>query len=101
MVFIYTTCRDVDQAKELSRKIVKARVAACVNIWPMESMYYWEGQLVEDNEAVLMIKTSELKIAEIENFMVNHHSYATPLVASINVHRLNREYKEWMGTVMK
>jgi len=100
MVFIYTTCRDVSQAKELGRKIIKARVAACVNIWPIESLYFANDELKEDNEAVLLIKTNESKVAEITNFLIKHHTYTVPLVATINVHRLNREYKSWMEEVM-
>ena len=100
MVFIYNTARDVDNARELGKKIVKARVAACVNIWPMESIYFSDGKLVEDKEAVLFIKTNEPKMAEIENFLIKHHTYTTPIVAAIDVKRLNRQYKEWMGTVI-
>jgi periplasmic divalent cation tolerance protein len=44
---------------------MRAKVAACVNIWPIESIYWWEGELKEDIEAVLIIKTNEAKMAEI------------------------------------
>ncbi len=97
MVFIYTVCENIAQAKELGRKIIKARVAACVNIWPIESIYFWEGKLTEGQEAVLLIKTNEQKFADIENFLKKYHTYSTPIIASINVDRLNREYKEWMS----
>lgn len=100
MVFIYTTCRDVEQAKDLGRRIIKARVASCVNIWPLDSIYSWEGEVKEDQEAALLIKTNEPKVADLEAFIVKNHSYTTPFVATVNVHRLNREYKEWMSTVI-
>ncbi|OGI70334.1 hypothetical protein A3A09_01700 [Candidatus Nomurabacteria bacterium RIFCSPLOWO2_01_FULL_42_20] len=98
MVFIYTVCENIAQAKELGRKIIKARVAACVNIWPIESIYFWEGKLTEGQEAVLLIKTNEQKFADIESFLKKYHTYSTPIIASINADRLNREYKEWMST---
>ncbi|MFH1161944.1 MAG: divalent-cation tolerance protein CutA [Candidatus Jorgensenbacteria bacterium] len=100
MVFVYTTCRDVNQAKDLGKRIIKARVASCVNIWPIESVYTWEGEVKEDQEAALLIKTNEPKVADLEMFLVKNHTYTTPLVATVNVHRLNREYKEWMSTVI-
>jgi len=101
MVFVYTTCRDVNQAKELGKRIINARVASCVNIWPIESVYTWEGELKEDQEAALLIKTNEPKVADLESFLVKNHTYTIPLVATVNVHRLNREYKEWMSTVIQ
>ncbi|MEK9194343.1 MAG: divalent-cation tolerance protein CutA [Patescibacteria group bacterium] len=95
MVFIYTTCKDVIQAKELGKKIIKARVAVCVNIWPIESVYLWENDLKEENEAVLMIKTNEPKMAEIEEFLRKHHTYSTPFIGGVHIDRINHEYKEW------
>ena len=100
MIFIYTTCKDVEQAKELGRKIIKARVAACVSVLPVETMYFWKDEFKEDQEALLIIKTNEPKMAEIESFLVKNHTYTTPLVASFESKRLNREYKEWMTTVL-
>jgi periplasmic divalent cation tolerance protein len=100
MVLIYTTCKDTEQAKDLGRKILKARVAACVNVWPMESMYWNDEEIVERAEAVLIIKTSEPKIAEIEEFLEKHHTYSIPFIGTINVHRINLKYREWMSGVL-
>jgi len=100
MVFIYTTCKDIAQAKELGGKIMRAKVAACVNVWPIESMYWWEGELKEDNEAVLFIKTSEPKMAEIEDFLRKNHTYSTPFIASVKIDRINLEYREWANQVI-
>jgi periplasmic divalent cation tolerance protein len=101
MVFIYTTCRDVEQAKDLGRRIMKARVAACVDVWPIESLYFWENELKEDHGAVLMVKTNEPKVAEIENFLTKNLTATVPIIATLDTHRLNREGKEWMTTVIK
>lgn len=101
MVLIYTTCRDVAQAKELGKKILNARVAACVNIWPMESIYPENGAMKEDTEAVLMIKTSESKMAEIEAFLEKYHTYSVPFVGAIDIRRINLKYREWMTAMVR
>lgn len=95
MVFIYTTCKDVEQAKDLGKRIMKARIATCVNIWPINSMYWWEGALREGSEAVLIVKTNESKMAEIEAFLSKNHDYSVPVVAAFTIDRINREYREW------
>ena len=43
MVFIYSTCRDIEEARKLSKLMVERKIAACVNMWPIESCYTWEG----------------------------------------------------------
>lgn len=101
MVFVYTVCKDMDQAKDLGKRIVNARVASSVSVWPIDSIYTWEGVLKEEQEAALLIKTNEPKVADLETFLLKHHALKTPLVATVNVHRLNREYKEWMSTVIQ
>jgi len=101
MVFIYSTCRDINQAKELGRKIIKARVASCVNIWPMESIYQADGGAKEETEAVLMIKTNESKMAEIEDFLRKNHTYSIPFVGGVHIDRINQEYREWASRVIK
>lgn len=101
MILIYTTCRDILEAKQLGKLIIEKHLAACVNIWPIESIYFWKDKLTEDQEAVLLIKTHESKVANIEELILKNHTYATPFIGSIDVRRLNREYKEWMLTVIK
>ena len=100
MVFVYTTCRDAAEAKKLGRSMVEKRLAACVNITPIESIYEWEGKVVDDQEAVLLIKTTEPKVEALEELIEKNHSYATPLVGMVEVRRVNRRYKEWMTQVL-
>lgn len=96
MVLVYTTCKDTSEAVKLGNLLVKDKLAACVNIWPMQSMYLEEGQLKSQTEAVLLIKTLEHKLAGIEEVIEKNHSYSTPIVAGIEIKRLNRKYREWM-----
>jgi periplasmic divalent cation tolerance protein len=100
MVFIYSTCRDLEEARKLSKLIVEKKIAACVNMWPIESCYTWEGALKCENEHALLIKTSESKVQDIEDIIQENHSYSTPVVATVDVRRVNRAYKEWMSGVV-
>ena len=84
----------------MGKDIIEKRLASCVNVWPIGSTYYWQDKLTEDNEAALLIKTNEHKIASIEELLLKNHVYATPFIGSIDVRRLNREYKEWMSKVI-
>ena len=69
-----------------------------------------EEEVLKKAEAGLEIKPAEVspapdeanepKMAEIEDFLIKNHTYTTPIVAAIDVKRLNRQYKEWMGKVM-
>lgn len=55
-VLIYITCQDREQALEIGKKVVEARLAACANVIDgVESIYCWQGQLQVDEEVVLLV----------------------------------------------
>ncbi len=101
MVIIYSTFKDTTEATRIGKLILDKKLASCVNIWPIQSMYYWEGKFENHVEAGMYIKTLEHHLAEIEVLVEKNHSYATPFIGAIEVHRFNRPYREWMATVIK
>jgi len=100
MVFIYTTCRDVEEAKKLGELMISKHLAACVDFWPIESCYEWQGAMKCEKEYAVLVKTNEPKVAEIEDLITANHSYQVPFVGMVDVRRLNRAYKEWMAQVV-
>lgn len=100
MVFVYTTCRDADEAKKISTLLIEKHFAACVNMWPIESCYMWEGAMKCEKEYGVLIKTNENKIQDIEDMVMKNHTYSTPFVGAVDVRRINRAYKEWMSQVV-
>lgn len=100
MVLIYSTCRDIEEARKLSKLFVEKKVVACVDMWPVESCYIWEGALKCENEYALLIKTNESKVQDVEDIIHQNHSYSIPVVATVDVRRVNRDYKEWMSGIV-
>ncbi|MGY4884894.1 MAG: divalent cation tolerance protein CutA, partial [Nanobdellota archaeon] len=45
MVFIYTTCATQEEAKSLAKLIIDKKLGACVDYWPINSIYNWQGKL--------------------------------------------------------
>ncbi len=101
MILIYTTCKDEEEGKKLARLIIEHRLASCVNMWPIQSVYHWEGAVKEDHEVALYIKTLESKLQPIEDLIVQNHSYVTPFIGAIDVKRINHAYREWMSEVVR
>ena len=96
MVFIYTTCADIKEAKKLSKLIIDKKMGVCVDYWPVNSMYNWENKIKEISQVMLCITTLENKLEEINEFISNNHSYSIPFIAGLDIRRINRAYKEWM-----
>ncbi len=75
-----------EKAKELARNLVEARLAACVNIAPkIESVFWWEGKVQEEEEALLIIKTTQLKVENMINYVRDNHPYDVPEILTFKL----------------
>lgn len=96
MVFIYTTCENMDEAKKLGGLIISKKIAACVDFWPISSCYNWENGQKCVEQAMLLITTFEAKLEDLNQIISDNHTYSVPLIAGVDVRRINHPYKEWM-----
>ncbi len=94
---VYITARDVGEARALGRLLVERRLAACVNVVPViESLYRWQGDLVEDRESLLLAKTSEDLLEPLMAAVREAHSYEVPAILAVPLERVNPPYLDWL-----
>jgi len=96
MIFIYTTCENMEEAEKLGSLIIESKVGACVDFWPIKSCYNWEGGMKCVPQAMLLITTLEAKLDPVTELVKNNHTYSIPLIAGVDIRRMNHDYKEWM-----
>lgn len=95
---VYTPCRDEQEARRIGRALVERRLAACANVVPaIVSYYWWQGQLQEDQEALLLLKTTPQALPELMEAVRRLHSYTVPAILAIPLERVNEAYLAWMG----
>ena len=96
-ILLYITCRDRSEALQIGRQLVGERLAACANIVEaMTSIYEWQGQLCEDTECVLILKTRAALEAEARDRVLALHSYELPCVVSLPVATGHAPYLAWI-----
>ncbi len=95
---VSTTTRDT--AQQLAKILVEERLAACVNIIPkLTSVYIWEGKLQEDEEALLLVKTTSAGVERLCTRLRELHSYDVPEIITLNVNKNegNPDYLRWVA----
>lgn len=98
----FVTVPDKDKAKDLARKLVKSKLAACVNIVPqISSVYWWEGKIEETEELLLVLKTRAGLVPELVDFVKKNHPYKVPEVISLAIGDGNAQYLDWVGAHCK
>ena len=93
---IYITTKDEDEARKIGRTLVEEKLAACVNILPIKSIYRWEGEIEEEGETAMLVKTrAELADKVIER-VKELHSYEVPCIVSLSIDKGNPDYLKWI-----
>ena len=98
MIIIFTTTPTSLEAETLARGLVENRLAACVQVLPkMTSFYFWEGEVQREPEHLLLMKTSEAKYDELEKWLLEAHSYAEPEIVAVKAENVSEGYLEWLN----
>ena len=94
---IYVTTSTREEAIGIARQLVESRLAACANVLSaVTSIYWWQGALQEDSEAVLIIKTRRDLLDAVTAKVKELHSYDCPCVVSLHLGGGNEDYLEWI-----
>lgn len=100
LIFVYITNKDEAEAKKVSDHLLKKKLAACTNIFPIKSMYWWNGKIENTREAVCIVKTKSEYWEKVKQEVKSIHSYECPCIIKISV-EANKEYQEWLEQQVK
>ncbi len=98
---VLCTTPDAQTATELSRSLVQAKVAACVNVVPgVISFYRWEGAVCRDEEHLLVVKTDGAHLQELIDMISREHPYDCPEAIALKIVGGASEYLEWIEAAL-
>lgn len=100
MALVYITCKDKKEAEKIAGHLLRKRIIACANIFPIKSMYWWNNKIVNENENVIIAKTNEKNFNKVRKDVKKMHSYGIPCILKINA-TANKEYGLWANKEMK
>lgn len=95
---VLVTIDDLDQGRAIAAALVESRLAACVNLFPVQSVYTWQGQLQQDDEWQLVIKTDLTHFAALETCIHNLHPYDLPEMIALPIVQGSRDYLGWISS---
>ncbi len=97
-VLVLTTFPADADAPAFGRALVEERLAACVNVLPlMESIYKWEGELQQETERQLVIKTSRHRVVALWERLRELHPYDVPEFVVVEIVDGSDAYLRWIG----
>jgi periplasmic divalent cation tolerance protein len=95
---VLCACPDDATADRIARELVAERLAACVNrIGGMRSIYRWKGDIQDEPEALLVIKTTSTRYQALELRLMALHPYEVPEIMALPVRAGAERYLDWLA----
>jgi periplasmic divalent cation tolerance protein len=96
---VFSTVGSERNALRISRALVSARLAACVNVVPgIRSIYRWKGKTEEGREFLLIVKTRATNLSRVEETIRKLHTYEVPEILSLRIEKGSDRYLRWLET---
>jgi periplasmic divalent cation tolerance protein len=101
-IVVLSTCASPEEAGKIARTLVEKRLAACVNILPaVRSIYRWKDAIEDDQETLLLIKSSRELFHDLRAEIEKLHSYEVPEAIAIPIVDGLERYLAWMAGVLR
>lgn len=86
-----------EEAEKLAGLILEQRLAACITILTQAvSIYWWEGKLQRDDEKMMVIKSKQQCLSELEKMIIANHPYDVPEFLVLTPEHLSDKYYQWL-----
>lgn len=95
---VYVTAASREEALKIVRTVVEERLAACANVIDgVTSIYHWQGEVEEEREVALMLKTRLSLFDALEARIRTLHSYACPCIVAWPIVAGSPDYLAWIA----
>ncbi|CAD5969512.1 Divalent-cation tolerance protein CutA [Planktothrix tepida] len=85
------------EAEKIAQALVEKKLAACVSLMPIHSIYTWKSELCQEDEWQLMIKTDLRQFEQLETKIKQLHSYEVPEIIALPIIKGSGDYLNWIS----
>lgn len=95
---VLTTVASEAKGKAIAKHLLTAKLAACINIFPVQSFYTWQEKIESDQEWQLIIKTRLDLISQLTETIQTLHDYETPEIIVLPIIEGSQSYLQWIAS---
>ncbi len=100
-ILITTTFKEKEEAEKIIKILVESRLVSCCQLSTITSTYHWQGKIEHEDEYFVQMKTKKSLYNEIENIILENHSYITPQIVYYDISGGYKNYLDWIGQETK
>lgn len=98
---VLITASSEAEGESIARTLIEAKLAACVSLTPVRSIYTWQEKINFDREWQLIIKTDLNLFSALESKVKEIHSYEVPEIIALPIIAGSQSYLDWIATNVK
>ena len=95
-IVVHVSCGNGQQAQDIAQAVIAERLTACVQTLPIQSIYSWQGEVEEEGEYLLMMKTRIELYERLQSLIVELHDYDVPQIIALPILQGLPEYLQWI-----
>ncbi|WP_148623453.1 divalent-cation tolerance protein CutA [Aliarcobacter cryaerophilus] len=95
-VIVQTTISNEEEAKKIAKILIQDKLAACVQLKNIESLYNWDGKLCCERETLLSVKTKKELFSKVKSKILELHSYDTPEIIELDISNISEDYLKFI-----
>ena len=97
IIVIYCTVPNKKLAKSITKIIMRHKLAACVSMVDrVQSVFSWDGEICEEKEILMMIKTRRANYGKVKLVIEDIHSYSVPEIIALPIVDCSEDYLKWL-----
>ncbi len=98
---VYITTKDEEEARRIGKALIGEKLAACVNLHHIKSIFRWQGEISQEDEVAMLAKTKAELVDELVSRVKELHSYEVPCIVVLPVEKGNPDFLEWISQATK
>jgi len=97
-IIVLMTTATKKEAENITRSLLNQRLIACANVvGPVSSLFWWKKKISQENEFLVLMKTSADLFEKLATTVKQMHSYEVPEIIAVPVTKGEQSYLEWLG----
>jgi periplasmic divalent cation tolerance protein len=96
LVVLVTATSEI-QARRIARKLLQNKLAACVNLIPVQSLFVWQSEIQEEEEILMIIKTRQTVFDDLLAVIKALHTYEVPEIIGMPIVMGSNDYLKWIA----
>src|ERR1035437_3190161 len=96
LIAVYTTVANLEDARKIAKALVERKLVACAQISEIQSFYSWKGEVQNDQEFRILLKTTDARYKAVEAAVRALHSYELPAIFAVAIEHAYEPYAAWI-----